>query len=290
MFEDDFAHELARISAPTLIVWGARDAFCPQADQLALKTAIARSRLTVYPDAGHAVHWDEPSRFAGRPRRVRPFIGGIACAADIRVPPHCILTRKESMSDLASGAVLGNWVSPRRYLSRQTIRPPRTRTSVTERVSGTILPGDAGARVVAVAGSDVTLDERLSSRFPAARKVTAAPSADFRSSRPQAGRRHPVPLPEGHGLRPGDSVALELDWPRRYRLMRLHFAAELVLELVTQALPGIAKIGAHIAEDKARIDFEWHQSVAALLPHITAQATAIIEDCQGANDHDVDLH
>jgi hypothetical protein len=23
-----------------------------------------RARLTVYPDAGHAVHWDEPSRFA----------------------------------------------------------------------------------------------------------------------------------------------------------------------------------------------------------------------------------
>lgn len=64
MFEDDFARELGRISAPTLIVWGARDAFCPQADQLALKTAIARARLMVYPDAGHAVHWDEPSRFA----------------------------------------------------------------------------------------------------------------------------------------------------------------------------------------------------------------------------------
>lgn len=36
--------------------------------------------------------------------------------------------------------------------------------------------------------------------------------------------------------------------------MRLHFAAELILELVTRAL-SVEKIGAHIAEDKARIDF-----------------------------------
>ena len=31
----------------------------------------------------------------------------------------------------------------------------------------------------------------------------------------------------------GDEVLMEVDWPSRYRLMRLHFAAELILELVT---------------------------------------------------------
>jgi Ser-tRNA(Ala) deacylase AlaX len=39
--------------------------------------------------------------------------------------------------------------------------------------------------------------------------------------------------------------------------MRLHLAAELVLELVYRALPGVEKTGAHIAADKARIDFAW---------------------------------
>ncbi|AHE66904.1 hypothetical protein Loa_01351 [Legionella oakridgensis ATCC 33761 = DSM 21215] len=61
-------------------------------------------------------------------------------------------------------------------------------------------------------------------------------------------------LPDNHALTPGDTVAMEIDWPRRYRLMRLHFAAELVLELMTQMF-GIKKIGAHIGETKARIDF-----------------------------------
>jgi pimeloyl-ACP methyl ester carboxylesterase len=62
--EDDAAAELGRIRTPTLILWGARDAFCPRRDQDALLSAIAGSRLIVYEDAGHALHWEEPERFA----------------------------------------------------------------------------------------------------------------------------------------------------------------------------------------------------------------------------------
>src|SRR5690242_5697682 len=39
-------------------------------------------------------------------------------------------------------------------------------------------------------------------------------------------------LEENHGLAPGDAVEVNIDWSRRYRLMRLHFAAEIVLELI----------------------------------------------------------
>jgi Ser-tRNA(Ala) deacylase AlaX len=83
-------------------------------------------------------------------------------------------------------------------------------------------------------------------------------------------------LAEGHGLTAGQAVRIEIDWARRYRLMRLHFAAELVLELACKALPGVDKVGAHIAQDKARIDFVWPQSIAPLLPEIAAQANAIV--------------
>jgi len=83
-------------------------------------------------------------------------------------------------------------------------------------------------------------------------------------------------LPEGHGLMPGQAVEVVIDWPRRYRLMRLHFAAEMVLELFYRALPGIEKIGAHIAEQKARIDFGWPESISPLLPEISAKANAIV--------------
>ena len=63
-FEEDVASDLGRIAAPTLIVWGARDALCSRRDEDVLLAAIAGSRLLVYESAGHALHWEEPERFA----------------------------------------------------------------------------------------------------------------------------------------------------------------------------------------------------------------------------------
>jgi len=83
-------------------------------------------------------------------------------------------------------------------------------------------------------------------------------------------------LEEGHGLNVGDAVTITIDWERRYCLMRLHFAAELILELAYQNLKGIEKIGAHIAQDKARIDFKWPQSIAAVFPLLEGEANRII--------------
>jgi non-heme chloroperoxidase len=62
--EDDFSAELSKIKAPTLIIWGDQDAFCPRSDQTVLSNDIAGSRLLVYPGTGHAVHWEEAERFA----------------------------------------------------------------------------------------------------------------------------------------------------------------------------------------------------------------------------------
>jgi alanyl-tRNA synthetase len=79
-------------------------------------------------------------------------------------------------------------------------------------------------------------------------------------------------LPPEHNLKVGDQVALRIDWDRRYRLMRLHFAAEMVLQLVYKHRPGIERIGAHISRDKARIDFASEVSLAPLLPTIEQEA------------------
>jgi Ser-tRNA(Ala) deacylase AlaX len=85
-------------------------------------------------------------------------------------------------------------------------------------------------------------------------------------------------LPEAHGLAPGDAVHVEIDWPRRFRLMRLHFAAEIVLELVYRHLPGIRKIGAHIAEDKARIDFALDENISKHFDVLAGEANRIVEN------------
>lgn len=84
-------------------------------------------------------------------------------------------------------------------------------------------------------------------------------------------------LPSSHNLKAGDPVAIEVDWIRRYRLMRLHFAAEILLEIMIQRFPGIEKVGAHIAEDKARIDFLFESSLTSEVATLTAAVTQIIQ-------------
>jgi Ser-tRNA(Ala) deacylase AlaX len=82
-------------------------------------------------------------------------------------------------------------------------------------------------------------------------------------------------LPDGHNLVQGQDVAMQIDWSRRYKLMRLHFAAELILELVTRKY-NLENIGAHIAEDKARIDFVCSQNISTFFEEILDEYRDII--------------
>jgi misacylated tRNA(Ala) deacylase len=50
---------------------------------------------------------------------------------------------------------------------------------------------------------------------------------------------------------PGETVTLEIDWPRRYRLMRLHTA----LHLLSCVIPAPVT-GGNISPEKARLDFD----------------------------------
>ncbi|HYR11913.1 MAG TPA: alpha/beta hydrolase [Longimicrobium sp.] len=58
------AARLGEIAAPTLIIWGDRDGIFPRADQDALAAAIPNATLSVYPETGHAPHWERPREFA----------------------------------------------------------------------------------------------------------------------------------------------------------------------------------------------------------------------------------
>ena len=83
-------------------------------------------------------------------------------------------------------------------------------------------------------------------------------------------------IEDDHGLVPGDTVTMEIDWPRRYQLMRSHFAAELILELITQKYK-LKKIGAHIAETKSRIDVICDQNISSVFEDVLVGYNRIIE-------------
>ena len=67
--------DIATITAPTLIVWGARDELLTREHQQALAAAIPASRLIVYQDTGHLVLWEQPERVASD---LTAFIDGLA--------------------------------------------------------------------------------------------------------------------------------------------------------------------------------------------------------------------
>jgi rifampin ADP-ribosylating transferase len=56
--------DTGRISAPTVIVWGARDPLLSRADQEAIAAEIPGARLVVYPDVGHLPVVEAPERVA----------------------------------------------------------------------------------------------------------------------------------------------------------------------------------------------------------------------------------
>ena len=111
-------------------------------------------------------------------------------------------------------------------------------------------PTETAAAVTSVSGNDVTLDQTV---FHASSGGQESDTGSIGGMRVVRARKDDneifSTMPEGHGLNPGDQVVVRIDWPRRYRLMRLHFAAEIVLELVYRKLPGISKVGAHRATE-----------------------------------------
>ncbi len=81
-----------------------------------------------------------------------------------------------------------------------------------------------------------------------------------------------------HQLQPGQSIQVSIDWQRRYLLMRQHFAAEAVLEMVCRSIAGIERIGSHVAANKSRIDFLSEENLSPNFPQWTEQANALFAE------------
>jgi non-heme chloroperoxidase len=59
----DHSIPLDRIQTPTLILWGDQDTIFPRAEQDAMLAALPSATLKVYPETGHAPHWERPEQF-----------------------------------------------------------------------------------------------------------------------------------------------------------------------------------------------------------------------------------
>lgn len=65
LLADEHTSRLGRIKAPTLLLWGERDALLSRAEQVSLVAAIPGAVLKVYAETGHSPQWERPEQFAG---------------------------------------------------------------------------------------------------------------------------------------------------------------------------------------------------------------------------------
>ncbi|HET6398235.1 MAG TPA: alanyl-tRNA editing protein, partial [Candidatus Thermoplasmatota archaeon] len=76
----------------------------------------------------------------------------------------------------------------------------------------------------------------------------------------------------GHGLRPGDRVEGEIDWPRRYAHMRMHTAQHLVSGLAYELFGGVRTVGNQIHAERSRIDLRPVEFTNQMLSDLEAAA------------------
>lgn len=64
MLTADYTEKLESVRIPTLLIGGDQDQLATEADQQRLQAVLADSKRIIYEGTGHAVHWEEPGRFA----------------------------------------------------------------------------------------------------------------------------------------------------------------------------------------------------------------------------------
>lgn len=92
LLADDVHEELGSIVAPTLLVWGSRDALVPPSLGSRMRASLLDGTLVVLPGAGHVPHYDRPEAFNAA---TLAFLAGQPVGTPLRPP---------SVSDPVAGA------------------------------------------------------------------------------------------------------------------------------------------------------------------------------------------
>ncbi|MBD5637148.1 alanyl-tRNA editing protein [Clostridium botulinum] len=134
------------------------------------------------------------------------------------------------------------------------------------------------AIITSVCGNKVTVDKTVAYAMSGGQDSDSGTISQYKILKAEKNDKEIIYFidPE-HRLVVGDNVIIKIDWQKRYRLMKLHFAAELILELVYQNFNRPNKIGANISEDKARVDFQWQGNISEIFPFLQEKLEELID-------------
>lgn len=133
------------------------------------------------------------------------------------------------------------------------------------------------AKVTSIDNNVITLDQTIAFAFSGGQQSDSGTIGGFQIIEAKKdGKEIFYTIEQNHNLLLNQNVMVTIDWEKRYRLMKLHFAAEIILELVYQYYNLPEKIGANITVDKARVDFFWDGRISEIFPELLNKANSII--------------
>ncbi|MBM7867638.1 alanyl-tRNA editing protein [Heliobacterium gestii] len=136
---------------------------------------------------------------------------------------------------------------------------------------------ELSAKITSVEGNIITLDRTIVYAFSGGQASDSGTINGYQIIEARkTGKEVLYTIEPNHNLQPDCEVELKIDWNKRYKIMKLHFAAEIILELVYQNFNHPKKIGANITEEKARLDFEWKGNISEAFPILEEKARVII--------------
>ncbi|KGK91871.1 alanyl-tRNA synthetase [Desulfosporosinus sp. HMP52] len=134
------------------------------------------------------------------------------------------------------------------------------------------------AKVTSVTDNVITVDRTIAVAFSGGQASDCGTINGYNIIRAEkVGKEIFYTLDGEHDIDLGDEVIIVIDWEKRYRIMKLHFAAEIILELVYQNFGYPEKIGANISDTKARVDFVWNGNISETFSFLYSEANRLIE-------------
>ena len=137
---------------------------------------------------------------------------------------------------------------------------------------------EINARVTSVNDNVITLDKTIAYAFSGGQASDSGTINEYKIIEAKKfGKEIFYTIDPNHNLEVNNEVIVKIDWDKRYKIMKLHFAAEIILELIYQNFNRPEKIGANITEDKARLDFKWEGNISEIIPFLESRIREIIE-------------